>query len=124
MWSRQFLQPAGERGPRPEEINTLVLRRQRKKGRWTDFYTVSDRRKHELRKGGIIMPYGMGPWGWGYHPHGYGGGWPWNPWGYGRPAPLWGRPTKEEEIRFLEEETNFLREDLSQIEKRLEELKK
>jgi hypothetical protein len=79
--------------------------------------------RHELRKGGIIMPYGMGPWGWGY-PYGYGRGWSWNPWWYGRPVPPWGPLTKEQEIRFLEEDANFLREDLSQIEKRLEELKK
>jgi hypothetical protein len=32
MWSRQFLQLAGERGPRSGEINILVLRRQKKKG--------------------------------------------------------------------------------------------
>ena len=70
------------------------------------------------------MFYGMGPWGWGYHPFGYGRGWPWNPWWYGGPMAPWGPPTKEEEIKFLEEEANHLREDLSQIEKRLEELKK
>jgi hypothetical protein len=72
----------------------------------------------------MMMPYGMGPWGWGYPPYGYGRGWASNPWWYGRAIPPWGPPTKEEEIKFLEEEANFLREDLSQIEKRLEELKK
>lgn len=69
------------------------------------------------------MPYGMGPWGWRYHPFGY-GRWCWHPWWYDAPVPPWGSPTKEEEIKFLEEEARSLREELSEIEKRLEELKK
>lgn len=70
------------------------------------------------------MLYGMGPWGSGYNPYGYGRGWSWNPWWYAGPMLPWGPPTKEEEIRFLEEEAKYLQEELSQIEKRLEELKK
>jgi hypothetical protein len=77
-----------------------------------------------ILKGGIIMPYGMGPAGWGYHPYGFGRGRCWHPWWFGGPVPPWGPPTKEEEIRFLEEGGNYFREELSQIEKRLEELKK
>lgn len=76
------------------------------------------------RKGGMRMPYRMGPWGWGYGLYGYGRGWCWHPGWYGTSVPPWGPPSKEEEIRFLEEQANFLREELSQIEKRLDELKK
>ncbi|NWF94463.1 MAG: DUF5320 domain-containing protein [Syntrophaceae bacterium] len=72
----------------------------------------------------MIMPYGMGPAGWGYRPYGYGRGWCWHPWWYGTPVPPWGPQTKEDEIRYLEEQANFLRQELNQIEKRLEELKK
>ena len=75
-------------------------------------------------KGGMIMPYGMGPAGWENRPYGYGRGWCWHPGWYGAPFPRWRPPTREDEIRFLEEEANFLREELGQIEKRLEELKK
>jgi len=75
-------------------------------------------------KGGMIMPYGMGPAGWRYHPYGYGRGRCWNPGWYGAPVPPWGPPTKEDEIRFLEEDARFLQEELNQIEKKLEELKK
>jgi hypothetical protein len=77
-----------------------------------------------MKKGGIYMPYGMGPSGWGYHPYGFGRGWCRSAWGYGPPPPLWGPPTKEQEIQMLEGNANFLREELSQIEKTLEELKK
>jgi hypothetical protein len=72
----------------------------------------------------MIMPYGMGPAGWGYHPYGFGRGRCWHPGWFGGPVPPWGLPTKEEEIRFLEEGANYFREELSQLEKRLDELKK
>jgi len=88
------------------------------------YFGLQARTRHTETKGGVSMPYGMGPAGWRYHPYGYGRGWCWHPWGYGAPVPPWGLPTKDEEIRFLEEEANFFRDELSQIEKRLEELKK
>lgn len=70
------------------------------------------------------MPYGMGPAGLKFYPHGYGRGWCWRPALYGASPYPWGPPTKEEEIRYLEEEAQFLRAELSRVEKRLEELKK
>ena len=70
------------------------------------------------------MPYGMGPAGWGYHPHGFSRGRCWHPWWFGGPVPPWGPSTEEVEIRFLEEGVNYFRDELGHIEKRLEELKR
>jgi len=89
-------------------------------------------------EGVVVLPYGMGLWGWFIMPYPY-WGWSrcrWFPWLprwwwtgiYGSITPFtawYGQPwlSREEEVRFLEEQKKLLEEQLNWLRKRVEELK-